>query len=165
MFDPNVPPDLSDAYPYHERAAAGFDADAVRAFVERVNPENYNLPQGLGFSIGGSPKQPSDKTTFYLERPFLTTWESIYVGRIDSTWIDLKSRENLASYIVAVLTDLPYALRLLRAALARVETLETELADAAAVLQKALPIGQVKHIGLREVAEGVRVLARMKGSE
>lgn len=41
----------------------------------------------------------------------------------------------------------------------RVAELEAELQAAADVLQKALPIGQVKAIGLLEVAAGVRELA------
>jgi chromosome segregation ATPase len=40
----------------------------------------------------------------------------------------------------------------------RLGVLESELSNAAAVLQKSLPIGQAKHIGLREVAEGVEQL-------
>lgn len=40
----------------------------------------------------------------------------------------------------------------------RIEVLERELADAAEHLQKFLPIGQVRAIGLREVAAGVKQL-------
>ena len=41
----------------------------------------------------------------------------------------------------------------------RLRECEAELSAAAAILQEALPIGQVKHIGLLEVAAGVRELA------
>ena len=41
----------------------------------------------------------------------------------------------------------------------RIDVLENELKLAAAILQKTLPIGQVKHIGLREVSAGVEQLA------
>lgn len=43
----------------------------------------------------------------------------------------------------------------------RIATLEAELEAAAKILQAALPIGQVKAIGLLEVAEGVRMLAEI----
>lgn len=51
-----------------------------------------------------------------------------------------------------------------RDAEARIEQLEDQLSDAAYSLQCALPIGQVKAIGLMEVADGVRELAAMKGA-
>lgn len=38
------------------------------------------------------------------------------------------------------------------------EQMERELERAAAILQDVLPIGRVKHIGLREVADGVQYL-------
>jgi hypothetical protein len=45
---------------------------------------------------------------------------------------------------------------------AEIVALEAELTTAGAVLQEVLPIGKVKHIGLRKIAAGVAELAKIK---